>query len=152
MEDKRLDAVNSLMDGGVRFRLPAPFFLKWLKIRITIRAHKAGTILAFSKVVLANHLEEKIVANNIKGITESIEAMAECIAISALNSRYKIWWFKKIVKSYLLWQIDKNVLAELFLTVAKLNDASDFTSITKWYIQEAKLLLNPNLGQTENGR
>ncbi len=131
----------------MRFRLPAPFYLKWLRPKLTIKPNKAGTILAFSKVILENDLEKHLLENNLKSLVKSIEPVAECLAISALNSKTKIKLFKSILKRYLLWQLDKNTLVEMFLLVAKLNDGQDFIHITKYHIQQMKVLMNPNLGQ-----
>ncbi len=147
MKDKRLEAIHSLTNGGVRFRLPAPFYLKWLKPKLTIKPNKAGTILEFSKVILENDLEKHLLDNNLKTLVKSVEPVAECLAISALNSKTKIRLFKNFLKRYLLWQVDKSTLVEIFLLVAKLNDGQDFIHITKYHIHQMKTMMSPNLGQ-----
>ncbi len=151
MENKRLDAARHLLDRGVRFRLPAPFWLRWLNPSITLRSHKAGTILYFSEVVLKHNLEEVVLAGNNEQLSKSIKPIVECLAISVLNDYLKIKLFKKILSKYLLWQVDKQALVEMFLIAFEVNNSKDFTTITKWYVQQMKMMMNPNLGQMEKG-
>lgn len=151
MEDKRIQAAGQLLDRGVRFRLPAPFWLRWLRPSLTLRAHKAGTILRFSEVVLKNDLEAAALLGDTEHLHKSIKPLTECLAISALNGYLRIKLFTWIVKWYLLWQVEKDTLIEMFLLAFELNNAKGFTIITKWYIQQMKMMLNPNLGQMENG-
>lgn len=150
MEDKRLEAAEQLLDRGVRFRLPAPVFLRWLRPSLTLRAHKAGTIASFSTVVIKNDLEAAVLLGDTEFLHKSVKPIAECLAISGLNGYLSIKFFTRIVKWYLLWQLEKDALVEMFLLAFELNNAKAFTIITKWYIQQMKTMLNPNLGQ-ENG-
>ncbi len=151
MEDKRLDAARHLLDRGVRFRLPAPFWLKWLRPSITLRSHKAGTILCFSETVLKHDLENAVLAGNNEQLAKSIKPITECLAISALNDYFKIKLLKKLLSKYLLWQVDKQALIEMFLIAFEMNNSKDFIAITKWYLHQMKMMMNPNLGQMEKG-
>jgi hypothetical protein len=152
VKDKRLQAAEQLLQRGVRFKLPAPFLLRWLNPKLTIKAHKPGAIVMFSKVVLTHDLEQAILLNNNEQLIKSIEAVTECLAISGLNGYFKIKLFKKLLAKYLLWQVSKETLVEMFLLVYELNNTKDFKTITKFYLQQMRALMNPNLGQGINGR
>lgn len=152
MADKRLQAAEQLLQRGVRFKLPAPFLLRWLHPSITIRAQKAGTMFMFSEVVLKNELEKAVLLNNHEHLVKSIHPIANCLAISALNSYVKIKFFKKLLSKYLIWQVSKETLVEMFLLVHELNNTKDFKIITKFYVQQMRTMMNPNLGQGTIGR
>ncbi len=151
MEDKRLDATRQLLERGVRFLLPAPFWLRWLKPRLTIKAHKGGTIFLFSEIVLEHNFEKLIAEDDDINLLKNIKYIVECLAISALNGYWKIKLFKNILSKYLLWYVNKYALIEMFVIVFNLNNSKDFTTITKFYLQQTKMMLNPNLGQEKMG-
>ena len=152
MPDKRLKAAEQLIQRGVRFKLPAPFLLRWLRPSITIKAHKPGAILHFSEAVLKAKLEEALLLKDVEQLAKSIKPLCNCIAISSLNGYLKIKFFKKIVANYLMWQVDKETLIEMFLLIYEINNTKDFKTITKFYIQQTRAMMNPNLGQGVNGK
>ena len=81
--DTRLNAANVILNRGVRFRLPAPFYKRWLKKDyVTIRYLKAGTILEISRVVVENDLENAVLLDGYDLLEKSVEACARCIAVS----------------------------------------------------------------------
>ena len=84
--DARLKAANVILIRGVRFRLPAPFWTRWLKKDwVTISHLKAGTIFEIARVVVAEGLEDVAGLSDHEFLIKSIPACARCIAIAVLN-------------------------------------------------------------------
>ena len=58
--DARLAAANAILERGVRFRLPAPFWKRLLrKDYVTIRYLKLGTIVEMSRATLIAILRKR---------------------------------------------------------------------------------------------
>lgn len=147
-------AADRLLDRGVRFKMPAPVLLRWLRLnRLTIRAFRPGTILEFSRVVMAHKLEEAMVLDKHEQLEKSLEPIARCIAIAALNSRLRIKWFTSTLTRWLLWRSNSTNLLEMFAVIMELNKLQDFTVITKFFCHQQTMMMSPrNLGQQENGK
>lgn len=151
--DVRERTVNLLLERGVRFRLPAPFFVSLLGLnRLTVRSLKAGTILEISRIVVKHKLEEALFEHNHAFLHKAIVPMSECMALAALNHRLKIKLFRKLLCRYLLWCVPAKELINMFKLVLELNSVTDFMTITKFFSLQAVSLLAPNLGQQKKGR
>lgn len=149
--DARNKAAETILDRGVRFIMPAPVLLKWMRLnRITVRPLRPGTILEISRVVVSNELEEALMLTEFSQLEKSIEPLTKCIALSVLNGKLKIRLFSRILTKMLLWKLDTLQLLEMFIRIKELNAVTDFMSITGFYCQQAQMMTKPNLGQ-ENG-
>lgn len=148
-----MKAANAILERGVRFRLPAPFFKKWLKRDwATIRHLKAGTILEFSRVVIEHGLENAVLMGDYELLLKAIEPCARCIAIAILNDKRKIERKADRLAKQLLWRISAESLIEIFVKISLLNRVSDFTTITRFFSTQTVMMMNPkNLGQTAGG-
>jgi hypothetical protein len=153
--DARLKAAEAILEKGVRFRLPAPFYKKWFKKDfVSIHPLKAGTILEISRIVLENKLEDAIAMGDYEFLLNSVDPCAQCIAIAILNDKKKIERENETgkLKNKLLWMIADTSLLEIFLKVLLMNRVSDFMNITKFFVMTMRTMMNPkNLGQDENG-
>lgn len=151
--DIRLKAANAILERGVRFRLPAPFYKRWLRRDwTTIRHLKAGTILEFSRVVLEHGLESAVLLGDYELLLKTIEPCARCIAIAILNDEQKIERRADRLTRKLLWEISTESLVEIFVKISLLNRISDFMTITKFFSIQMTMMMNPkNLGQTDDG-
>jgi len=149
----RLQAANAILERGVRFRLPAPFYKKWLKRDwVTIRHLKAGTILEFSRVVIEHGLENAVLLGDYEFLLKAIGPCARCIAIAILNDKEKIERKADKLTKQLLWEISAESLVEVFVKISLLNRVSDFTRITRFFSTQTAMMMNPkNLGQTDDG-
>ena len=149
----RLEAAERILERGVRFRLPAPFLLRLVRLnRLNIKPMKAGTILEFSRVVLEHKLEEAVALEKYEFLTKSIEPVARCLAIAILNDRKKIEKRTDELQKWLLWRISPQLLIEMFLTVEPMTRTSNFLIITRLFVMQTLMMMNPNLGHDENGR
>jgi hypothetical protein len=150
--DARLKAAERILDRGVRFRLPAPFFSRLFRLnRIEIKPLKAGTIMEFSRIVLKHQLEEAISLRNYDFLSKSIEPVARCLAVAVLNDRKKIEQRTDKLQKWLMWRVNPQLLIEMFLIVEPMTRTSDFMIITRYFVMQTLMMLNPNLGQEENG-
>lgn len=151
--DARLQAANAILERGVRFRLPAPFYIRLLKKDIvTIRHLKAGTIIEFSRVVVENKLEEAVVMGDYERLSKTVEPCARCIAISILNDKRKIKRRLDKLTQKLLWKISDASLVDIFLNISRLSRVQDFMNITRFYLTQMEMMMNPkNLGQNDDG-
>lgn len=148
-----MNAANAILERGVRFRLPAPFYKRWLKRDwITIRHLKAGAILEFSRVVIKHDLENAILLGDYELLMKTIEPCARCIAIAILNDKRKIERQADRLTKRLMWKVSTESLVELFVKISLLNRVSDFTRITRFFSIQTVMMMNPkNLGQTDDG-
>lgn len=151
--DVRVQAAERILERGVRFRIPASFFSRLFRRNIIdLHPLKAGTILEFSRVVIMAGLEEAVLKSDWAFLEQSIEPVAKCVAISILNDEDKIKSKTEDLAHKLLWRYPKGTLIEMFEVIAELNGVSDFMNITKFYLSQMTMMMNPrNLGQ-ESGR
>ncbi len=144
-------AADSILDRGVRFRMPAPWFLRLFGFhRIRVKRQRLGTILTYSKTVLKHGLNDEMNADEMRA---NLDHIAECVAITVLNGRLKIKLFKKMLTRWYLWRCHYTQLMEMFIVLQRINQIQDFTPITRFYSHQTKMMMSPkNLGQNENGR
>lgn len=65
-----------------------------------------------------------------KAVKENAKICAEIIAISVLGSKWKIFFFKKVLKKHFYWQVDSKKLLEFTNNLFVANNYKDFmTSI-----------------------
>lgn len=149
--DARISAAHAILERGVRFRLPAPFWKRWLKKDyITIRHLKPGTILEISRVVLESGIEEALIANDFEFLSKAIDPVAECIAIAILNDKKDIERKTERLKNKLLWQVSPESLVEIYAKIAMMNRVGDFTTVTRYLHRMMAMMMNPkNLGQED---
>lgn len=150
--DKRLAAAESILKRGVRFLLPAPFFSRLLRLnRITIYPLFPGTIFEFSTVVLKHKLEDAMSLRDYAALAKSIKPVARCVAIAILNDEKAIAEKVDKLQRKLLWKVPPELLLKMFIAIARMNRKEDFMNITRYFVIQTSMMLNPNLGQEENG-
>lgn len=151
--DARHHAANVILDRGVRFRLPAPFYKRWLKKDyVTISHLKAGTILEISRVALESELEKALTIGGYELMTKAVEPCARCIAIAILNEKDLIEKKADRLSKQLLWEISAESLIDIFLKISVMNRMSDFTNITKYFLNRMMMMMNrKNLGHDVEG-
>ena len=147
----RIDAAEILLDRGVRFWLPAPFFQRLFKKNfIDIRPLRAGAILEFSRVVVANKLDEALEKEDWKLLEQTINPVARCVAIAMLGTKERIERETDGLTEKLLWKVPAGKLVEIFRVTAAQNRLTAFTSITRFFSHQTMMMMNPkNLGQEE---
>jgi hypothetical protein len=151
--DTRLGAANRILNRGVRFQLPAPFFTRLFRRNvIEVRPLYPGTILEFATIVLENNLEEATTLSDYESLVKSTKPVARCIAVSMLNDERKIEEQTDKLQHRLLWKVQPELLVKIYLTRSELNRTSDFMNITRYFVIQTLMMMNPNLGQESDGR
>lgn len=147
-------AADRIMDRGVRFKMPAPFLIRVLRLnRLTVRPLRPGAILAFSKIVIAHNLEDAVMLNKHDAIIAATEAMSKCISVAILNNKWRIRWFAGLLSNWIMWRATYGQILEMFIILNELNKAQDFTPITIFFCHQTQLMMNPkNMGHDANGR
>jgi len=132
----------------VRFRLPAPFYTRWLrKDRLDIRPLCAGAILEISLVIVEHGLEDAIKESNWKFLEQSIKPVARCVAIAALGTKERIEKDTDKLTEKLIWKIPAGNLVEMFRVIEVQNRVADFTTITRLFCHQTTMMMSPkNLG------
>lgn len=147
--DTRIKAADLLLDKGVRFRVPAPFYRRWLrKDTLDIKPLRAGTIIEISKVVVANELDKHLEQRAWEQLQNNIEAVALCISIAVLNDKQKIARQADKLAAKLLWRYNTGVLISMFRVILTQTHKEDFIGITKFLVRQAMMM---NLGQKAIG-
>ena len=151
--DARLNAANVILNRGVRFRLPAPFYRRLLKRDwVIIRPLKFGTILEISKVVLESGIEDAITLSDHEFLEKVIEPCSRCIAIAILNDKGKIARNTDKLTNRLMWNIAPQSIVDIFVKISTMNRVSDFIIITRYLLRQMTMMMNRrNLGQEEEG-
>lgn len=148
--DTEIRAADSILDRGVRFKMPAPWIIRVLHLnRIRVKASRPGAILEFSKVVIKHGLTGQM---TVEQMQNKLEPLSECLAITVLNGRLRIKYLKRLATRWFLWRCHYTQLIEMFVVLQRLNQMQDFTHITRFYYQQTKMMMSPrNLGQKQNG-
>lgn len=146
--DARLRAANVILERGVRFRLPAPFWKRWLKKDyVTIHHLKAGTIIEIARVVIAGGLEDAVGYSGSELLGKSIEACARCVAIAILNDKEKIERDSDRLTDKLLNEVSAESLINIFNHIKLMNRVGDFMTVTRYFLTTTAMMMNPkNLG------
>jgi len=104
-----------LLDQGIRFKIP---FFFWLKLPLTIRPLRPGTITAISQqVLLLEQVEES--ENMVQELLKTGNNLAihcRIVAIGAMNGPFMIPLFTRIITWLLKWKIKST--AELLAYVS----------------------------------
>lgn len=152
--DVRIQAAEAILERGMRFRLPAPLWKRWLKRDyFTILPLKAGTIVEMSRCVLLSNIESlDILLYDSKYAHKVVDVCAECIAIAILNDKKKIKTHTQHLKKKLLWEVSSQSIIELYSSIEKMNRLGDFLNITKYLLNQTAMMMNrKHLGQEESG-
>ena len=153
MDTEKL-AAEVLLDKGVAWRLPAPWFLRVFgksTVLISVKPLRLGTLLELSRLYLAMGITEEKLSGDVNQLIRSNVTMVTRIAaICVLNSRIQIKLFAGILSRFLLNRLTGNALLELMMFIITLSGASAFLSTIR-LIGVMKMTSPRNLGPEEQG-
>lgn len=133
-------AAETLLERGVRFSIPAPFFLRLFgkkAVNLTIYPPKMGTLIAFSGKYVAMGIDTKGLESGEVGevtllIAQHGKDITEAIAVAVLNSKWKIRLFGRMAGRWLMWKLTPQRMAELFMVITMMSGYKDFTTIIRF--------------------
>lgn len=120
-----LRAVDTLLHNGMKFKAGWFTFL--------IKQSYLGTLLHISNIYLKMAIDEEKLSNtayqgSFMLVPENAERVARVIAISVLNSKWKIKFFTRPLAKYLLWKLTPEKLFKVMGMVLILNNTASFTN------------------------
>ena len=159
MDEARIQQriADTLLERGVRFKIPAPFFLKLIGKKheeLVIYPLKYGTLIAMSRLSAQLGADiEKLEGGSINEamvlVNKHGDLVAKWIAIAVLGEKWKIERYTDKLAKKLTWRLTPSRLGELFLLVAMLSGVQDFTNIIR-FLNTTNLTKRTNDGIGEN--
>lgn len=160
MDEARVQqrVADTLLERGVRFKIPAPFFLRVVgkkTVGITIRPAKFGTLIAMSGISSElnadiDSISEGSINNAMAMVEKHGDALALWIATAILNDRVKIERLAKSLAKRLKWRLTPARLSELFTLVVLLCGIQDFTNTIR-YLNTMSLTRRKDLSHEVSG-
>jgi len=144
-------AASSLLDRGVRVKLPAPFFLKLFfikNIRLTLRQPFLGTHLHAARLINAaamnlDGVEDGDLTAVYNLIEKHGETMAHICAIFLLRRKWRIRLLAGALTKRLLWSLTNTKLTEIILLVMAFGGLEDFTSSIRLMLAFQQKMMAP---------
>ncbi len=153
MDTEKL-AAEVLLDKGVAWRLPSPWFLRIFgksTVMISVKPLRLGTLLELSRLYLAMGITEEKLSGDVNQLIRSNTTMVSRIAaVCVLNSRIRIRLFRNILGRFLLNRLTANAMLELMMFVVTLSGSSAFLSTIR-LIGVMKMTSPRNLGPEDQG-
>ena len=131
---------DTLLERGVRFKIPAPFFLKLIGIKhrsLVIYPLKYGTLLAMSGVgagleIDPQKLSEGSINEALKLVEKHGDRVAVFVATAVVNSNIQLERRARLLAERLKWRLTPSKMAELLIMVVMLCGVQDFTSTIRF--------------------
>lgn len=136
MSQVEYNAARTILENGVRAKIPAPFFLRVLgkkNISVTVKQPYLGTLMHMSQLCLRcdfdiTKIEQGELDEASKAIVLHGKDISRIVAVILLNSRWKIRLFSGMASKYLRWKLSTRKLAELVILIVSLSGVQDFMS------------------------
>lgn len=146
-------AAETILQRGVKIKIAAPFFVRWLKKTITIRLRSPyeGTMYRVSAYYLSTGIKESRIDD--VTVEESLALMAvhgktisKAVACAILNGYWSGKLFTRPFAWYLRWHCKPQEMFALATALIIYGGTGDFMNTTR-SIRQMRLT-KPNLGQT----
>ena len=149
-------AVETILQRGVKVKIVAPWFIRWLKRSFTVRVGSPyeGTLLRVARYYLSTGLdsqklddlsvEDALVLMSLNG-----KAISKAVACAILNGYLSGKLFTRPLAWYLRWHLKPKELFALTTALLVYGGTEDFINTTR-LVREMKAT-TPNLGQKKKG-
>lgn len=129
------------------------FFFEIGKRKWHIRPLVFGAITEANKyaVNMKLNIVESDNASMFSELDKNIKPLLNFIAVCILNSKWKIWFFKKILAKYLEWKLNPDMALKIVLAILQMYDLGNFITSIRMIGQTTITSPKPNLidGKTE---
>jgi len=150
-------AAETILHRGVKVKIAAPWFIRWLKKTVTIRLtspyegtmHRVATYY-LSAGIKSQKLEEITVEESLALMSLHGKAISKAVACAILNGYFagnKL--FTRILAHYLRWHCKPRELFALATALLIYGGTSDFMNTTRSV--RRMTITPPNLGQKTKG-
>jgi hypothetical protein len=147
-------ASDILLDRGVSWPVPAPWFLRILgkkKVKITVKALKLGTLYELSGLYASMGInQEDLNKDPHPLIRDHMKTVCRITAICILNSRIRIRLFSKPLARFIFHRFTANMLLEVVIFIATFSGVTAFLN-TIGLIGDLKITTPKDPGPTDQG-
>ncbi len=148
-------AAEILLNRGVAWRVPSPWFLRILgrkTVKIRVKALKLGTLLELSLLyasagITAEDLSKK---DQDEIIRSYMKPVCMITAVCILNSWLRIKLFTKPVARFIRWRFSGNMLLEVMIFIATFSGYTSFLN-TIGLIRDLKITTPPDPSPESRG-
>ena len=149
-------AVETILQRGVKVKIPAPWFIRWIKksYPVIMSSPYEGTMFRVARYYLSTGLtqekldnlttEEALVLMSVHG-----KAITKAVACALLNGYLKGKLFTKPLAWYLRWNMTAQELFALTTALVLYGGTTDFMNTTR--LVQSQKTTTPNLGQKTKG-
>lgn len=151
-------AAETILESGVRVKLPAPLFLRLFgktEIAMVIRQPYLGTLMHLSGLSLKaefdlDGIDEGKLDEAHRLMARHGKTIARIAAVVILNGRLKIKLFAGLLASYLLWKLKPRRLLEIVILIITFSGLQDFTTSIR-LMRSMKMTTPKNLSPQDQG-
>lgn len=146
---------DTILEKGVRVKLPAPFFLPFRKtIGVIIHQPTMRTLLEVSSIALRSGFQLEKLTGDIDSAHQAVKdhtpAVVKIVATLMLNGRVKIALFRGILRWWLMNNLTARKLGEITLVTVAFSGIQDFTTSIR-LIGTMRVTAPKNLSQDLRG-
>jgi hypothetical protein len=142
MNNIEKQAAEVLLDRGVRWKVPAPWYLRLIgkkTVSLGVTSLKLGTLLELSRLYIEMDLtSEQMKGDTHKIIQDHLKTVCRITAMCILNSKIKIRLFTKPLARYILWAFTANMQLEVILFITNYSGTESFLT-TIGFIRDLKI-------------
>lgn len=147
-------AADTILQKGVKIKIPAPFFIRWFRktITLTLSSPFEGTMHRVSSYYLSTGMTMEL----LEGLTteEALKlqlkhgkTISKAVAVAILNGYWSGMILTKPLAWYLRWHLKANELYVLTTTLLIFGGVQDFMNTTR-SVRKMKLT-TPKMGQSQ---
>ena len=137
--NEELKTVDTLLNKGVQIPIPAPFWLRWLGKKycvLTVSLQDSDTLLRISRLYLkmkqaATTLEPDTLDETHLMICECMIPASRIVAYGILPYSTPLGIRNRLLARYLRRKLNTRQMAELWMMVASLSGAHDFSNFIR---------------------
>lgn len=130
-----VNEANVLIEKGMKFTVKKQSILKYLskskERTFVIEQPFLGTLDIISALFLSINFDERQLEDNFLSsskqiVAKSVKTCSMVVAVSVLNSKWKIKLFSKLLAQYFLWRMRPSDLMKMSIVIHKINNYGDF--------------------------
>lgn len=152
-------AAETILEKGVRVKLPAPFFFRLFFIKtihFTFRPSRLGTLMKVSKIALKNklnifELRDAHFTGVHRAILDHAPTLAQLVAVLWLD-RKRRFFLIPIMTKFFLWNLTSRKMAEIVFVCMLYAPLEDFTTSIRLFQALTTRIVGPkNLSHEKKG-
>lgn len=146
-------AAEILLDRGVSWPLPAPWYLRILgkkEVKISMKALKLGTLLELSLRYAALGITEEDLRDPHVIIRNHLKPVCRIVAACILNNQVSIWLFSRPLGRFIKNRFSGNMLLEVMMFITTFSGLESFLDTIR-LMSDLKITSPTNLSPESQG-